>query len=468
MLIIARFPTRRYPSFALCRSRPEVTYTATQAAMPILVLIPMILCTVALFRDSAQKAFLNVYIPVFMLFPIYYYWKVAALPPIDMSEAALLPLGVAMVLTELRRWKLSWMDALMAVFIFSAWASNAFKGQSTAAIFGLFDALCLAGIPYMAGKLLIEPNGGRTALIKRSVFLLFVASLLSSYEYRMGQNPFTLVFGRFFPGELFAWKTQIRWGFGRVSGPFGQSELAGMVLFAGLVLALYLALNHEWEPKFSKAPWLPFRKSSIILGTLGITLLMTQARGPWIGCLLAIPIAIIGRARNVARAALLFGTLCLVVGPIAMVSFQHYTSSAEQQTAQYRAHLMDNYLPVAEQGGLWGWGAQFPRVDGQGSIDNQYLFLALTQGWAGLTAFVLLAAGALYHLIQAAGRSEVLRDRYFAYSLLGIMIGLLITIYTVFLGNQPYELFFLLLGWSQAIRTQPAEAPRFAFEHVYT
>ena len=47
-------------------------------------------------------------------------------------------------------------------------------------------------------------------------------------------------------------------------------------------------------------------------------------------------------------------------------------------------------------------------------------------------------------------------------------MGILITIYTVFLGNQPYQLFFLIAGWSQAVRFRPVKAPQLAFEQVYT
>jgi cytochrome c biogenesis protein CcdA len=105
---------------------------------------------------------------------------------------------------------------------------------------------------------------------------------------------------------------------------------------------------------------------------------------------------------------------------------------------------------------------------GQDSIDNEYLFVALTQGWVGFLSLCLLALAAMYHLTMAAIFNPRKNDRVFAFSLLGIMVGLLVTIYTVFLGNQPYELFFLLVGWSQAVRVRVAERPAFAFAQVYT
>ena len=78
------------------------------------------------------------------------------------------------------------------------------------------------------------------------------------------------------------------------------------------------------------------------------------------------------------------------------------------------------------------------------------------QGWVGLAVVLRCCAlGALWnHLVIAVIYNPTKRDRYFAFSLLGIFIGLLVTIFTVFLGNQPYELFFLLLGWSQAVRVR--------------
>lgn len=442
--------------------------------MSIIILIPTLICIVALFRVSVQRVFMNIYIPVFMMFPVYYYWKVAMLPPVDLSEAVLFPLGIGILLSDVRRWRFAPMDLWVAVFVVTTALADALHGHSTASIFDLFDSLCTALVPYMAGKLLIEHNGMRAATLRRMVFCLFLASIVSVYEYRMGQNPFSLIASGFFPDESFPWKTQIRWGFGRVSGPFGQSELAGMMLFFGLIMTLWLGYNHFWESKFRKAAWIPFRKSSVISWTIGIVLLMTQARGPWIGTLAALPIAFIGRAKNAGRTAVVVAVFLVLGGAVTYVGLKAYasadtpTTSSEQENAQYRAQLLDHYIPVAKAGGPWGWGQDFPRIAGQGSIDNEYLFVALTQGSVGLLSFVMIALATLYNMVCAARFGPTPQDRYFGYSLLGIFIGLLITIFTVFLGNQPFELFFLLAGWSQAVRYQRAAQPQPRFVKVMT
>ena len=441
--------------------------------LPLIVLIPAIICTIALFRMSIQKVLLNVFLPIFTLVPVYYFWKVKLLPPIDFAEAVLLPLGIAILIKEWRRWHFTRSDLWLTLFFASACYPDLRNGDKTASIFILFTNLCLAFVPYAIGKLVIETHGGRIPFLKRLLTLLSVSCVIAFYEYRMGRNPFTILMAPFFPDEHFAWKTQIRWGHGRVSGPFGQSELAGMMLFFGIVLALYLAYYHLWEPRFANATWLPIKKSTTITVLIGSTLLLTQARGPWLGALVAIPLALIGRARNIRRMTSLFLAVCLVCGPLAYVGMQNYTSatapgSAEQETAAYRAKMLDNYIPIAIAGGATGWGKDFPRVWGQDSIDNEYLFVALTQGYVGFFAFSLIGIEAVIDLIAASAHGRTRHDRYFAFSLLGVFVGILVTVFTVFLGNQPYQLFFLLAGWAQALRPRSADAPEFAFRQVYT
>jgi hypothetical protein len=432
--------------------------------MPILVLIPGLICIIALYRTSPQRAFLNVYLPVFMILPNYYYWKVSALPPIDFHEAVLLPLGIGMIFVDLPRWRLSRSDIWLAIFVFTTYYGNHLNGEESVAIFSLFSAICLAVVPYLAGKLLIEQYDARVATLKRFVFLLFLISLISAYEYRIGRNPFTQVLDRFFPAEHFGWKTQIRWGWGRVSGPFAQSELAGIIWDFGLVLALYLGFLKRWESKFKRLEFLPLKKSTIITAIVAFTLFMTQARGPWLGCLIALPIAFVGRSKHFIRTGLLVGTFGIVFGYFGYVGIKAYTSgpitaqtSEEQENATYRATLISNYMPVVEHGGLFGWGKDFPTVGTQHSIDNEYLFLALTQGYVGLAAFCLLAFECFLHLTKPAVFGGVMHYRYFAFSLAGFIAGMLVIVATVFLFGQSYQLFFLLAGWSQSLEPRVGE-----------
>ena len=440
--------------------------------MSIIILIPALACLIALFCWSTTRTFLNIYLPVFFLVPIYYFWKVAALPPIDFGEAALLPLGFAILIKDLRHWRPTLMDLSLVLFIFSSCYADYLAEPHTYFVLALFGTIVTSLVPYMIGKLLIEQHNARVATVKRIVLLLAICCVLSAYEYKMGQNPFSLAFRHFFPSETFAWKTQIRWGFGRVSGPFGQSELAGIILIFGLVFALWAGYYHLWPQRFRYFRRWPLSQSATFITLIAVTLFMTQARGPWIGALVAVPIALIGRSKRVLRTAIIT-VFSLVIGIGAVyIGLNRYASgpvnSQEQETAQYRQQLLTNYIPVAKAGGAWGWGQDFPRVGGQGSIDNQYLFVALTQGWVGLLAFCLIAAESLIHMFASAVLAPEKSDRYFAWSMLGIMLGLLVTVFTVFLGLQTFQLFFLLAGWSQALPTRSKSTHQLAFETVYT
>ncbi|SEG52400.1 O-Antigen ligase [Bryocella elongata] len=442
--------------------------------MSIVILIPCLICIVGLFYWSLTKTFLNVYLTVFMLIPTYFFWKVAALPPINFSEAVLVPLCIAILIKELPRWRWTVADLALPLFIISSYYAEYLLDMRTNAIFDGFNTVALALTPYMIGKTLIEQHGARVATVKRFTFLLFLGCILALYEYPMGRNPYSMIWQPLFPDESFSWKTQIRWGFGRVSGPFGQSELAGMVLFTGLVFAIWLLHRQQWEPRFKGLEWTPVSKPFAIIGLLVITLLMTQARGPWLGCLAALPVLFVGRAKNVKRTAKFAFVGIALFGAIAYSGLKNYVSdgapaSDEQQTAQYRSQLLDNYAPIAREGGLWGWGDTFPQVPGQGSIDNEYLFIALTQGFAGLAALCLLGVSTVIRLAYIALNAPNRDDSSFAFALLGIFIGLLGTITTVFLGNQPYELLFLLAGWAQAIpMPQRVRQSAFQFQQVYT
>jgi hypothetical protein len=129
---------------------------------------------------------------------------------------------------------------------------------------------------------------------------------------------------------------------------------------------------------------------------------------------------------------------------------------SEKETAQYRQELIDNYVPVAEKGGDWGWGKDFPVKDGQTSIDNEYLYVWVTQGAIGLDSLLLMVIGTAVTLTRRAIKAQGVRERHFALTMLGILGAFCFTISTVYMGAQTFDLFFLLVGWSQAIRAQRA------------
>jgi hypothetical protein len=441
--------------------------------MPFMILIPMILSAVALCVWPPGWVFRNLTLPVLLLLPVYYSWKLPLLPPLDFGVAALLPLGVVMCLRSLSLWRFSILDLWLGLFVLSTGMADRLLGQNTPSAFELFDNVNSVLIPYMAGKLLIEQEGARAATLKRIVLLMAGAAVPSLYEWKFLKNPFQMVFGRFFPHEILPWYTHLRGGHGRICGPYAQAEFAGMMLVFGLVLTLHLAQAYNWGGRFRSAAWFPARKSTLVFLVLLLALFCTGSRGPAIGFLVATPIALIGRSRNPLRNAVLVALLLTVGGAITYEGLVHYAgtrtpTTEEQETAAYRLTLVQDYLPMAEHGGFWGRGLSFPRIGKYGSVDNEYLWVALTQGYIGFASLVLLVAGTLYNLGWAAVYNSQPSDRAFAFTLLGIFIGLLVTVSTVYLGIQPLMFFSLLIGWAQALREHRASQPQLVFAQVYT
>ncbi len=127
-------------------------------------------------------------------------------------------------------------------------------------------------------------------------------------------------------------------------------------------------------------------------------------------------------------------------------------SDEEQRDAIYRRDLLNNYMPLVMEHKAFGWGiSNYPAVNGQKSIDNQFLMLAVTQGFTGLMAFLAVMAGTVGRLFGLAGRPMRPEDRGLVFAQLAIMTGLLTTITTVFLGEQALILFFLMAGWVQGM-----------------
>jgi hypothetical protein len=429
--------------------------------MELATLIPAVLCILVISRSGTTAAFRKVFLPVLLLMPTYFSWSMRPLPSINFLEAATFPLGIAMFAMDLPRWKFTRTDLWVAIWILSCSYADYQRGLTTNAIFQLFATLSSGLFPYMAGKLLIEQTGNRVKVCTMYVLLISFSSFVSAYEFFLRRNPYNYIFSHFYPGQWAVWITQIRWGFGRVAGPFSQSELAGMMVFTALLFALWLGRYNSVEKATYPRPQVLMKHGTRHIWILLAATYMTQARGPWIGGIMAIIFAGIGRAKFPLRRAI------LVVGTIVLIGLPLYTYGkdylagprkdygSEKETAQYRAELFTNYIPVAENGGPWGWGTHWPVIDGQNSIDNEYLYSWVTQGWVGSLALILLLVESVLSLTIQAAKPQSMRERHFVLTLIGLIVGIAFTISTVFLGDQSYYLLFLLIGWSQGIRQAP-------------
>jgi O-antigen ligase len=88
-------------------------------------------------------------------------------------------------------------------------------------------------------------------------------------------------------------------------------------------------------------------------------------------------------------------------------------------------------------------------------VDNQYLLVAATQGLTGLGLFLLILAGSGVRLFRLAAMPLPGEDRTLVLAHLTVLMGLVVSLTTVYLGEQALILLFFVIGWIHGMR--PAE-----------
>jgi len=115
---------------------------------------------------------------------------------------------------------------------------------------------------------------------------------------------------------------------------------------------------------------------------------------------------------------------------------------------------VDQYLSVAEDHALLGYGRNnFPVIGGMTSIDNYYLLLSLLHGFIASSVLVILLFGTTIRLFR---RGLLETDLGFpqpslAFTLAAILVAVIFTLATVYMGDQVIPLVAMLLGWSEVI-----------------
>jgi len=429
--------------------------------MSAIVLIPAFFSCWIVARKSAADAFFSVWLPCLMLLPLYFYFRPKHFPPFVFTDMAALPIAFVIARLYLKHWQWRAMDGLICLFVLLIFISETKHTGLAVGGLELFGAIMVTLFPYVAGRLFLERPGARAKFLHRFLVMLCIVSMLSVWDFATGHSLWQKFWAPLFPGEIIDWPVQMRWGFGRIAGPYAQSIIAGMMFLVGILLAS--GMKHFWPGWGMRRVinLLPLKARSAVMFLLAAGLLMTQSRGPVFGVLVGLTVIQIARAFNVKRAALWISAVLAVALVIGYRYVDEYSSgdltdatTLEQQNAIYRAHLLTAYTPIIKSGGLLGWGiSDYPKAEGQDSIDNQYLLLLVTQGYVGFAVFLCICGGTFWTLLQMVPFATAEQDKWLVFTLIGIFVAVLVTLTTVFLGTQMYQLFFLLIGWVQALRT---------------
>jgi hypothetical protein len=131
---------------------------------------------------------------------------------------------------------------------------------------------------------------------------------------------------------------------------------------------------------------------------------------------------------------------------------------------------------------LWGWGTPELASNGtvgyskdQTSIDNEYIRVAMWQGYVGIFLFVSMELLSIWQLIKLCISLRNREDILFCYCLLGAIVASAFSLTTVYLGDPMMQILFLMFGWAMSIRPTrsveeiqvPLATGKYAFQRVF-
>jgi len=429
--------------------------------------IPFLVTLVMCIAKMQTVAFLRVYLPCLMFVPLYWSHKIGALN-LNVISLASVCLAIVGLATQFHSLRPRFVDLLVLLYVLSAVIPDLIHHPFTTTIYIFAQMVIDVVSPYVIGRTLIEQIGSREQLIKVLSVFLAIAACLGLFEFVSKLNLFQDAVQAIM-GETVEWIRQERHGFARVAGPYGHAIFAGMLYTVGILLHLYIG---RAEALVGLTPG--ERKKKILMNRLLMAgmilgLLIAQSRGPWMGCVMGAMVAWVGFSKDRKRTGKIMLSLALLYVVALGVSLLQYTSKGaavgksgqaevDQRDAQYRREMIDVLVPIVEEGGVfgigppirlglhaWGYNRHFK------SIDNEYLRIAVAQGYLGVTVFCSLVFLSGWSLVGKLRRFKDRSDQILVYCLLGALLGTAVTLTTVFLSYPVTQLLFLIFGWSESL-----------------
>ncbi len=431
----------------------------------ILILSIALLAVIVTSNHSVHKAFLYVYIPTLLLFPNYYFYNFVGVPDPNFNQSVILVLFVAWMLQGAQGWRFTATDVLVLIFAFSnTYSEYLGNGYNDAQNFG-FDMIASVILPYVLAKSIIVQNNISVDVAKVFTVFMVIVFIISTSQYFMHSyhTIWQKVLGVFFGNQGWIWTARYRSGLPRLSGPFAHAILFATAMFSVFWLAMWTARKKAWKQNVIGIPAQLFGYLlALILLIAGVAGL---SRGPFGAWFVAASIVLIGFTKY--RWAL-FSIMMLVLAALSIQVIDLLSEYANlqrsdvgfgtmQETVVYRTHLLQNYIDIANQSYLWGWGKEnFPLIPAQKSIDNYYLLLYLEHGIFSLSSFTLMFLYVSLKLFVRVMSQPVVQPlgSCLGIHLLGILVVFAISVATVYLGQQLLAMYFIFIGWSEAYLAQ--------------
>lgn len=412
-------------------------------------------------KHGFRAALVFVALPILLLVPSHYSWDLPGLPDATFwNYAFLVTLAALWFGTDRPLVRFHPLDLLVLAFGVAVVATEFANKDLAEARNAGARYLMGAVAPYLFGRAAAQRDGLAVGVLAMLVALGAVIGLVAPYEARMGTSPFDWPRTIWPGGSEFA-RSLYRNGMRRAEGPFAQPICQG--LYYAMLVPPLLWLR---DVRIERRRWVTL---AVVAG-FGLGLFLSQSRGPMLGAVLVavLTLAAWSRLRGPILAAVLVGGAVAFVASFDTIRSHWFITRAEavteeQHSAAYRWEMLENYMELVNERPWGGFGRNLvPVVKGQDSIDNQYLFLALTHGLPA--AFLYLAAllapaFALFARLPRYAHDH--RTARLGWAVAMSLVGVAVVQVSVYAGTQTEQVMFLFEGLAAGlfVRLRPV-SPR--------
>jgi hypothetical protein len=421
----------------------------------VIVAIPGLVALIECIRRGPERAFLNVYLPVLLLLP-QHSWPISG--QFTFVDTAIVPIAAFLLFHPKQKGQWSSIDFLViAYFAITVVAEGMNKGYKLGSQNLAMQELVSILLPYFAARHMFRHPQFAIDFAKRIVALLSIVAIVSVYEFRMSSDLFTKPFDGIFPAIF---TVVFRAGFLRTQGPYGHAITLGVMMALGFRVARWLEWNGVWNGRmhFLRISKIRFCELCIAAGSI-----MSLSVGPWFAAACGTVVISICRAHNRKRAIVSVALVIALFGGPIYTAFMNYVSvdplkayasgDRLQQDSAYRNMLLPLYIPVVEERPTWGWGRNgWPVLHKMWSIDNAYLFTALTFGLYAMWLQVVLFVWPPIRLLVFSLPFRRNEPRALAaFTMIGIYVMNVVIDGTAAGGGAPWSFLLIVAGWSTAL-----------------
>ncbi len=423
--------------------------------MDKIAVLPMFGAFYFISQGSARRAFIYYFLPVLTLMPTYYQTKlVSGIPELSFWSAAFIPILIVWFTRDgMDGYEFSPFDLVVFTYIFFIFFGEFTNSSYKIAQKVFFNELLARFFPYLMIKSFFTSHKTRVEIIKVMVVIGAIIAVGMVWEWKQSYNIFDKPIRNLWP-KWVPWELPMRrWGFKRAFASFAHPICAGY-FFAIISPIAYWYWKGDYIPKKYKK-WAP---RIFVLTVIGCFTAMSRA--PMAGLVLSGLMIWFGWTKNRKQVMSYLAIIMIIFGAVFAPKIWAYVNvkrseaeTVDQRNAAYRAELLDNYKEIVNQRPYFGWGRfGVPWVEGQKSIDNEYLFVSLVSGRVVLYSFIFLMIFQAIRLLNLVFKKPFSnQEARLGWCLLGALGSAAFIMYTVYAGTQTVQYFFMLLGMSEGL-----------------